>query len=82
MTEKGYSLERRGSVEDLRKLGLTLEMAVGQRFTFYMDDADDQGRPDDIMWEGVVIHDGRWGYLAEQSDGDFYHRSDLLAGDL
>jgi hypothetical protein len=47
-----------------------------------MDDADDQGRPDDIMWEGVVIHDGRWGYLAEQSDGDFYHRSDLLAGDL
>ncbi len=77
MTEGRYSLERRGSIEDLAKLGLTLETAVGRRFTFYMDDGDDQGRPDDIMWEGCVVHEKEWGYLAEYDGGGFYHRSDL-----
>lgn len=81
MTEKGYSLERRGSVEDLEKLGLTLDAAVGRRFTFYMDDGDAQGRPDDIMWEGVVVQDEKWGYLAQAEGEDFYHRSDLVGGD-
>ena len=81
MTENGYSLERHGSVEDLAKYGLTLEDAVGRRFTFYMDDGDDQGRPDDIMWEGVVVHDKQWGYLAQQEGSAFYHRSDLVESD-
>lgn|SRR6185437_8839756 len=81
MTERGYSLERRGSLEDLARLGLTLETAVGRRFTFYMDDGDAEGRPDDIMWEGRVVHDPKWGYLG-QFDGDgFYHRSDLTDAD-
>jgi hypothetical protein len=81
MNENGYSLERRGSVEDLAKHGLTLEAAVGKRFTFYMDDGNDNGEPDDIMWEGVVVHDDRWGYLAQSEGGAFYHRSELVDGD-
>jgi hypothetical protein len=43
MIEQGYSLERFGSVRDLKKLGLTLETAVGMRFTFFMDDGDEEG---------------------------------------
>jgi hypothetical protein len=34
MIDRGYSLERRGSVDDLARLGLTLADAVGMRFTF------------------------------------------------
>jgi hypothetical protein len=76
MTENGYSLERRGSVEDLEKLGLTLEQAVGRRFTFFADDADDKGEPDDIMFNGVVVKDEQWGYLAV-ADSEIYWRSEL-----
>ncbi len=75
MTERGYSLERRGSVEDLSKLGLTLESAVGRRFTFFSDDADEQGRPDDIMFNGVVVFDSTYGYLAEADLDGIYWRS-------
>jgi hypothetical protein len=64
MTAHGYSLERRGSVDDLAKLGLTLDSAVGRRFTFFMYDADDAGRPDDVMFNGVVIHDDTYGVSA------------------
>lgn len=81
MTENGYSLERRGSVDDLAKYGLTLESAVGRRFTFHMDDGDAEGRPDDIMWEGVVTYDVKWGYLGQHEGGGFYHRSDLSRDD-
>jgi hypothetical protein len=77
MTDRGYSLSRRGSVDDLRKLGLSLEAAVGRRFTFVMDDADEQGRPDDIMFNGVVIHDDQYGYLAQADDDGFYWRSEI-----
>ena len=77
MTEHGYSLERRGSVDDLEKLGLTLSSAVGMRFTFVQGDADENGNPDDIMFNGVVVHDPKWGYLA-LADGDgIYWRSQL-----
>jgi hypothetical protein len=81
MTEHGYSLERRGSVEDLQKLGFTLEMSVGEHFTFYMDDADEQGRPDDIMFNGVVVLDDNWGYLAVEDGDGFYWRSQIVDAD-
>jgi hypothetical protein len=82
MTAHGYSLERRGSVDDLAKLGLTLESAVGRRFTFFMDDADDAGRPDDIMFNGVVIHDDSYGYLAQGDSAGVYWRSQIVDGDV
>jgi hypothetical protein len=77
MTERGYSLERHGSVQDLSKHGFTLETALGQRFTFYMDDGDEQGRPDDIMFVGSVVLDPKYGYLAELDGDDFFWRSQL-----
>jgi hypothetical protein len=77
MIERGYSLERQGSVHDLDALGLTLESAVGMRFTFVMDDADDDGNPDDIMFNGVVVHDAKWGFLALADDDFVYWRSQI-----
>jgi hypothetical protein len=76
MTMNGYSLERRGSIEDLRNLGLTLEAAVGRHFTFVMDDANDDGTPNDIMFNGTVVHDPKWGYLAVEDEHGFFWRSD------
>ena len=77
MIERGYSLERQGSVHDLDALGLTLESAVGMRFTFVMDDADDDGNPDDIMFNGVVVHEAKWGFLALADDDFVYWRSQI-----
>jgi hypothetical protein len=77
MIERGYSLERRGSVDDLARLGLVLADAVGMRFTFVQDDADEQGNPDEIMFNGIVVHDTKWGYLAYADEDGVYWRSQL-----
>jgi hypothetical protein len=76
MTERGYLLTR-GSVENLTKLGLTLESAVGKRFTFVGDDANKNGKPDDIMFNGVVIRDEKFGYLALADEDGVYWRSEI-----
>ena len=79
MMSNGYSLETRGSIEDLAKLGLTLEQAVGKRFFFNGGlDADDFGRAADIMFNGVVVKDLYWGYLALSDAEGVYWR--LAAG--
>jgi hypothetical protein len=44
-----------GTREDLERLGI--ELREGLVLTFYMDDADDQGRPDELCVEGVVLFD-------------------------
>jgi hypothetical protein len=41
-----------GTREDLARLGIQLR--PGLALTLYMDDADDQGRPDELRAEGVV----------------------------
>jgi hypothetical protein len=65
-------------MQDLAALGLTLEEAVGRRFAFVSNEADEQGNPDDIMHNGVVVCDARFGVLLEIDDTDyFYHRSEL-----
>ena len=82
MTDHGFSLERRGSVDDLTKLGLDLRSAVGKRFVFSMDDADENGNPDDIMFIGTVQHDEEWGYLAVMdTPDDFFWRSHISKGE-
>lgn len=45
-----------GTTQDLRRHGLGLQ--EGQVLTFYTDDADEQGRPDELRVEGVVHYDG------------------------
>jgi hypothetical protein len=77
MTERGY-LFTRGSVEDLTKLGLTLESAVGKRFTFVGDDAAKDGKPDDIMFNGIVIRDEKYGYLMLADEDGVYWRSEII----
>jgi len=44
-----------GTVQDLRRHGL--ELQEGQVLTFYTDDADDQGQPDELRVEGIVHYD-------------------------
>lgn len=75
MTERGY-LPTRGTIQDLAALGLTLESAVGRRFVFVSDDADDHGAPDDIMCNGMVVRDAEFGILLEADDSGFYWRSE------
>lgn len=71
-----------GPIRDLSKLGLELEEAVGKRFTFIVDDADENGVPDDITSNGVVMKDERYGFLALlDTPGDFYWRSQLTRSD-
>lgn len=70
MTERGYALVR-GSLEDLAKLGLSPANAVGMRFTFVMHDDDD------LMFNGIVVHDPKWGYLAYADEDGLYMRSEI-----
>jgi hypothetical protein len=44
-----------GTSEDLARQGIQLR--EGMVLTFYTDDADDQGRPDELRVEGVVHYD-------------------------
>ena len=76
MDEKLYSLERNGTVIDLEKLGLTLESSVGMRFRFFSDDLDDDNKPDDIMFDGIVVLSEEWGYCAQQ-ESEIFWRSNL-----
>lgn len=42
----------RGTLQDLQRFGVQLH--EGLRLTFFTDDADDEGRPDDLLIDGVV----------------------------
>jgi hypothetical protein len=44
-----------GTREDLERQGI--ELREGLVLTFYMDDADDRGKPDELRTEGVVHYD-------------------------
>lgn len=44
-----------GTLQDLQRQGIQLQ--EGQVYTFYSDDADDQGQPDELQVEGVVHYD-------------------------
>jgi len=50
-----------GTIRDLARLGI--EPREGMALTFFMDDADDEGRPDELLARGVVHYDeetGTW----------------------
>ena len=54
---------------------------MGKRFIFFSPDLDDAGRPDDIMFSGVVIYDDTYGYVASQDSDGFYWLSELADHD-
>jgi hypothetical protein len=78
ITERGY-LPTNGTLRDLAALGLTLESAIGRRFVFVAEDADEHGIPDDIMHNGSIVRDEEFGFLLEADDMGFYRRSELTA---
>lgn len=64
-----------GTIADLARQGITLR--EGLILTFYTDDADDQGRPDDLRVEGIVHFDDenqRW--VAAVDWSTLHHASD------
>ncbi|KPN08910.1 hypothetical protein [Xanthomonas arboricola] len=74
MNVNGFLLTQ-GSMEDLASLGLTIEQAVGMRFSFNGgDDLDEHGEPADIMFDGMIEKSDRWGYLAVSDSRGIYWR--------
>lgn len=64
-----------GSFADLKKLGLTPEQAIGMRFSFNGgDDEDENGQPADIMFDGTIVKDEKWGWLAVADGKGVYWR--------
>jgi hypothetical protein len=75
LTENGYRLTD-GSYADLRRLGLTVEQAVGTQFLFNSgEDEDDSGNPADLVFTGSIVKDEQWGYLAIAEADSFSWRS-------
>lgn len=65
MTKHGYLLTR-GTIDDLAKLGLTPETAVGRRFVFNGGgDANEGELMSEIMSEGTIIRHPDFGFLLE-----------------
>lgn len=65
-----------GTLQDLARQGIRLR--EGLALTFYTDDADDEGRPDELRAEGLVQYDKDhdlwvatvdWGAVRHASDG-------------
>jgi len=68
-------LDRRGTHDDLRRLGIVLR--EGMAVTFYMDDADSSGKSDDLEVDGIVRFDSAeecW--VGEFDRSRFRHASD------
>ena len=55
-----------------------LELNEGMRLSFYCDDANDAGQPDDPLFDGIVHFDTdkqQWYVLIDE--GSYHHASDL-----
>lgn len=64
-----------GTIRDLEHQGIVLR--EGLALTFYMDDADDFGNPDDLLVDGIVAYDTeaeRW--VAVIDEVTFRHASE------
>lgn len=58
---KRFILTKVGTIEDLERL--KIELQEGLKLVFYTDDADDDGKSDDLVAEGIVEYDkenNRW----------------------
>jgi hypothetical protein len=59
--ENRVRLNCRGTQDDMARLGF--QFVDGQEVTLYTDDADEAGKPDDLLVDGVVRHsdvEGIW----------------------
>jgi hypothetical protein len=72
-------LNSAGTQQDLERQGLPLR--EGMKLTLYTGDADDQGRPDELLAEGVVHYDtNAQCWVAEVDWSALRHASDELTG--
>ena len=55
-----------GTYSDLERTGIRLE--EGLALTFYTDDGDDDGRPDDLLVDGIVHYDPDEEYWTAEVD--------------
>ena len=66
-----------GTNQDLDRLGIALR--EGLVFTFYTDDANDRGEPDDLLVDGVVEYDRAHQRCVAKVDwSSVKHTSDLI----
>jgi hypothetical protein len=75
---KNY-LKQIGTRQDLMLSETKLE--DGKRLSFYCDDADDSGTPDNLLFEGVVHFDSereQWYVIVDEKS--YRHESDLQGG--
>lgn len=55
-----------------------IELKEGMVLPFYCDDADDEGNPDDLIFEGTVHYDAsKKQWYAILDEDSFRHESDL-----
>lgn len=66
-----------GTLQDLAQHGI--ELRDGMVLTFYSDDADDEGKPDDLIVEGSVQYDSEARHWTAKIDWEaIKHASDFL----
>jgi hypothetical protein len=69
----------RGTLEDLQRQGV--ELSEGLNLTFYTDDGDDQGRPDELRVDGVVqFNEAERCWVAAVDWDRLRHASEELGG--
>ncbi len=70
-----------GTTLDLRRHGLALQ--EGQVVTFYTDDADEHGQPDELRVDGVVHYDAaEQCWVAEVDWREIHHASEAKSQDI
>jgi hypothetical protein len=65
-----------GTFEDFKQSGMSLK--EGLRLEFYCGDADDTGKPDDLIFDGTVYYDTekqKWYVIVDENS--YRHASDL-----
>jgi len=73
--ESRVRLNCRGTLNDMSRLGR--QFADGLEVTLYTDDADEAGKPDDLLVDGVVRHSDAEGiWVADVDWGSIRHASD------
>lgn len=64
----------RGTFADLKTEGIS--PASGMRLRFYCDDSDNLGRPDYLLFDGVIRQDMHGEWWATVVDERYWHESD------
>ena len=70
-----------GTKNDLAKMGLTPQSALGRQFLFVQEDEGPNGEPDAIQFLGTIDHSEKFGYHLRVGGGGVHWRSDIEHSD-